>query len=145
MRLYILNIMNSNSRRRTQKCPVPGYRCKRRTRCNKRERRCSITSLPTRQFSHRCGNGTRRQKNGDGCSETGSTKYKRCKNGTRRHKRTHECDAGVVYMFKNRKRILAKGRHLGRLNKSANSRVKKHKRGSKPWWGSHSLSRGAEA
>ena len=120
--------MNSSHRRRIQKCPVPGYRCKRRTRCNKTERRCSIASLPTRQFSRRCVNGSRRQEEGDGCVETNSTKYERCKNGTRRDKRTHECDAGVVYMFKNRKRILAKGQRIQRMDKSANARVKKHNR-----------------
>ena len=121
--------MNSSSgRRRTQKCPVPGYRCKRRTRCNKTERRCSILSEPTRRFSRRCKNGSRRQKDEDGCAETNSTKYERCKNGTRRHKRTKECDEHVVHLFKNRKRILARGRHLSRMDKLANSPVKKHKR-----------------
>jgi len=120
--------MNSHNRRRTQKCPVPGYRCKRRTRCNKMERRCSIASLPTRQFSRRCENGSRREEDGNGCVETNSTKYERCKNGTRRDKRTHECDAGVVYMFKNRRRILAKGQRIQRMDKSANARVKKPNR-----------------
>jgi len=120
--------MNRSSRRRTQQCPVPGYRCKRRTRCNKTERRCRISSEPTKKFPRRCNNGSRRQKEGDGCAETDSTKYERCKNGTRRHKRSHECDAGVVYLFKNRRRILAKGQHLGRTDKSANANVKQHKR-----------------
>ena len=120
---------SSSSRRRTQKCPVPGYRCKRRTRCNKTERRCSISSEPTRKFSRRCINGSRRQKNEDGCAETNSIKYKRCDNGTRRHKRTKECDEHVVYLFKHRKRILARGRQLrGHTDKSANARVKRHKR-----------------
>jgi hypothetical protein len=86
--------------------------------------------LPTRQFTRRCNNGSRRQKEkyGDACMETNSTKYERCKNGTRRHKKTRECDAGVVYLFKNRRRLLAKGRHMDRTDKSANANVKKHKR-----------------
>jgi len=122
--------MNSSNRRRTQKCPVVGYRCKRRTRCNETEGRCSIASLPTRQFTRRCDNGSRRQKEkeGDGCAETNSTKYERCKNGTRRDKRTHECDAWGVHMFKNRRKIIARGQHLQRMDKSANARVKRHKR-----------------
>ena len=119
---------SSSSRRRTQKCPVPGYRCKRRTRCNKTERRCSISSEPPRRFSRRCVNGSRRQKEEDGCAETNSTKYERCKNGTRRHKRSHECDEYVVHLFKKRKIILARGRDLGRMDKSVNAKVKKHKR-----------------
>ena len=121
---------SSSSRRRTQKCPVPGYRCKRRTRCNKTERRCNISSEPARRFPRRCINGSRRQKDGEGCAETDSTKYERCKNGTRRHKRTKECDAGVVYLFKNRRRLLARGQQLrGHTdNKSRNSAAKKHKR-----------------
>ena len=120
--------MNSSGRHRTQQCPVPGYRCKRRTRCNKTERRCRISSEPTKKFSRRCDNGSRRQKEGDGCAETDSTKYERCKNGTRRHKKTHECDAGVVYLFKNRRRILAKAQNLHHQDKSANAIVKQHKR-----------------
>ena len=125
-----MNSSSSSSRRRTQRCPVPGYRCKRRTRCNKTKRRCSISSEPIRRFPRRCINGSRRQKNGEGCAETDSTKYERCKNGTRRHKRTKECDAGVVHLFKNRKRILARGQQLrGHTdNKSRNSAAKNHKR-----------------
>jgi len=120
--------MDRSARRRTQKCPKPGYRCKRRTRCNETEGRCSIASLPTREFSRRCENGSRRQRHENGCIETGKPKYERCKNGTRRDKRTHECDAWGVYMFKNRKKIIARGQHLQRMAKSANARVKKHKR-----------------
>jgi hypothetical protein len=122
-------IKYNRGRRRTRKCPVPGYRCKRRTRCNKTERRCSISSKPTRRFSRRCHNGSRRQKRGDGCDETGSPKYTRCKNGTRRHKRTHECDRKVGYLLEEevREEILAKGQRVARRNKSANN-VKKQTR-----------------
>ena len=118
--------MDRSAKRRIQKCPVVGFRCKRRTRCNETEGRCSIESLPTRQFTRRCDNGSRRQKEkyGDACIETNSTKYERCKNGTRRHKRTHECDAWVVHMFKNRKKIIARGQRLQRM--MANAPVKKH-------------------
>ena len=123
-------IKYNRGRRRTRKCPVPGYRCKRRTRCNKTEGRCSISSKPTRRFTRRCYNGSQRQKRGDGCDETGLPKYPRCKNGTRRHKRTHECDrkVGDLLEEKNRERILARGQHVARRDKSANANVKKQTR-----------------